>query len=54
MAVNRHITASAYPGGNFAAGRLPTIQITLLFFSFLFLIEFSHKLMSKIQPVVTK
>ena len=25
MAVNRHITSSAYQGGNFTVGRLPTI-----------------------------
>ena len=29
MAVNRHITASAHQGGNFKAGRLPTITLSI-------------------------
>ena len=27
MAENRHITASAYQGGNFTAGKLPTVTL---------------------------
>ena len=27
MAVNRHVTASAHQGGNFTAGKLPTITL---------------------------